>query len=178
MSTSPNNPETPDPSNPPSDAPPESDAEFQLAVLTQERDEAIDKYQRSIADYQNYHRRSLENEREARRQGVTSVLHSIIPVLDHFDLALGHQTNNAADSQVIEGVKVIRDELIKALGTHGVSVISPQPNDELDPQKHQVILNQAAPNVEPGHISMTLQVGYALETRVIRPAKVAVAPTS
>lgn len=166
----------PDPSHP--DAAPQTDAEFQVASLIQERDEAIDKYQRSIADYQNYHRRSLENEREAKRQGVTSVLQSIIPILDHFDLALGHQTGNAADSQVIEGVRVIRSELVKALGTHGVSVISPQPNDELDPQKHQVILNQAAPNVEPGRISMTLQVGYALETRVIRPAKVAVAPTA
>jgi len=152
------------------------DVDPQVAGLMRERDEAIEKYQRSIADYQNYHRRSLENEREAKRQGVTAVLNSIIPVLDHFDLALGHQTNNAGDSQVIEGVRVIRDELLKALGTHGVTVISPKPNDELDPQRHQVILNQSAPNVQPGHISLMLQVGYALETRVIRPAKVAVAP--
>jgi molecular chaperone GrpE len=169
-------PETPEPSD--TGSVPQNDSDFQIANLIQERDEAIEKYQRSIADYQNYHRRSLENEREAKRQGITSVLQSIIPILDHFDLALGHKTDNAGDSQVIEGVKVIRDELIKALASHGVSVINPQPNDELDPQKHQVILNQPAANVEPGHISMTLQVGYALETRVIRPAKVAVAPTA
>ncbi len=147
-----------------------------IAALTAERDDAIDNYRRAIADYQNYHRRSIENEREARRQGVTEVLQSIIPVLDHFDLALSHRSDNPATLQVIDGVKVIRDELLKVLGRHGIGIIRPAAGDELDPQRHQVIMQQAAEGVQPGLISLTLQVGYVLEQRVIRPAKVAVAP--
>jgi len=149
-----------------------------LNTLIAERDDALDKYKRSLADFQNYQRRSFENEREARRQGITAVLSSIIPVLDNFDLALAHRNDHAAANQIVEGVKVIREELIKALGHHGVSLINPKPNDELDPQKHQVIVNQPGAGVDPGNISMTLQVGYTLESRVVRPAKVAVAPTS
>jgi molecular chaperone GrpE len=148
-----------------------------LTALAAERDEAVDKYRRALADYQNYQRRSIENEREARRQGVTDVLNSIIPVLDHFDLALSHKSDGAATSQVIEGVKVIRDELVKALSRHGIGIISPAPGDELDPLRHQVIVQQPAAGVQPGRISMTLQVGYTLEHRIVRPAKVAVAPT-
>src|SRR6185295_12223080 len=52
--------------------------------LTAEREDALEKWKRALADFQNYQRRALENEREARRQGATSVLQSIIPVLDHF----------------------------------------------------------------------------------------------
>ncbi|MGE3108859.1 MAG: nucleotide exchange factor GrpE [Phycisphaerales bacterium] len=147
-----------------------------IAALTAERDDAIEKWRRAVADFQNFHRRSIENEREARRQGVTAVLSSIIPVLDHFDLALSHSGDNAATAQIVEGVKVIREELLKALAQHGISVISPAPGDELDPHLHQVIVQQPAVGVPPGKVSMTLQAGYLLEQRVVRPAKVAVAP--
>lgn len=149
-----------------------------LAALTAERDDALDKYRRAVADYQNFHRRSIENEREARRQGVTDVLQSIIPVLDHFDLALAHTSDHPGTNQVIDGVRVIREELIKAVGRHGIGIISPSAGDELDPQRHQVIMQQPMSSVPPGRISMTLQVGYSLEQRVIRPAKVAVASSA
>jgi molecular chaperone GrpE (heat shock protein) len=39
-------------------------------------------------------------------------------------------------------------------------------------------MQQAAPGVDPGNISKTLQVGYALGDRVIRPANVTVAPNA
>lgn len=149
----------------------------EIAALIAERDDAVDRYRRALADYQNYQRRSIENEREATRQGITAVLSSIMPVLDHFDLALSHKTDNAATNQVIEGVRVIREELIKALGMHGVTLINPAAGDEVDPLRHQVIMYQAVAGVEPGRVSMTLQGGYMLEQRVVRPAKVAVAPT-
>jgi molecular chaperone GrpE len=144
--------------------------------LTAEREDALEKWKRALADFQNYQRRALENEREARRQGATSVLQSIIPVLDHFDMAISHETTDPGAAQVMEGVKAIRDELIKALAAHNVVLINPEINSELDPTRHQVITEQPAPQVEPGHVSMVLQVGYALGDRVIRPAKVAVAP--
>lgn len=147
-----------------------------VQALIAERDEAVDKWKRALADFQNYQRRALENEREARRQGTTSILQSIVPVLDHFDMAISHDAPNPAAAQVIEGVKAIRDELIKVLAAHGVMLINPETNAELDPSRHQVITQQPVPGVEPGHISMVLQVGYTLGDRVIRPAKVAVAP--
>jgi molecular chaperone GrpE (heat shock protein) len=40
------------------------------------------------------------------------------------------------------------------------------------------VLNRAAEGVEPGHISLTLQPGYALGERIIRSASVAVAPAA
>ncbi len=148
----------------------------QIAKLAAERDEAQARYLRSLADFQNYQRRALENEREAKRQGVTSLLLNIVPVLDHFDLALAHDPGNMTAAQVVDGVRVIREELLKVLGNHGIGIINPAPNDELDPHKHKVLLQQAVPGVEPGRIARTLQVGYTLGDRVVRPANVSAAP--
>lgn len=162
--------------------PPSGDAarveelQAELEKVITEREEAKSAYLRSLADFQNYQRRSLENEREAKRQGATSLLLSVVPVIDHFDFALTHNPENMTAAQAVEGVKVIREELLRILGQHGVSVVNPAPNDELDPNRHHAVLHQPAEGVEPGRISRTLQVGYMLGDRVIRPANVAIAP--
>jgi molecular chaperone GrpE len=158
--------------------PQSGDAAEQVRQLTMERDEARGNLMRALADYQNYQRRALSNEQEAKKQGATSVLNSILPVLDHFDLALTQATPDDASRRIMDGVKVIRDELIKALERHGVAMLNPQPNDEFDPSKHSAIMQQEGEGIEPGHVSATFQPGYMLGDRVIRPAKVAVAPNA
>jgi molecular chaperone GrpE len=153
------------------------DLQKQVESLTVDRDHYQDKYIRTLADYQNSQRRALTNEREAKSQGIKSVTLNILTVLDHFDLALGVDATKATAEQVITGVKVIRDELMRVLTTHGVVVINPAPNDEFDPKQHQAVLQEPSDAVEPGRVVKTLQPGYALEDRLIRPAMVSVRPT-
>lgn len=157
------------------DGDPDVTAEM-IDQLTAERDEALMSWKRSLADYQNFQRRAAQNETEAHRQGVTSVLGSILPVLDHFDLALTQKPTDESSTKILEGVQVIRGELIKALENHGITLVNPLPNDEFDPNKHSAIAQLAAQGVEPGRVSMTMQPGYMLGDRVIRSAKVGVAP--
>jgi len=160
-------------------APPSGeDLHEQVLRLTTERDELRGQLQRSFADFQNYQRRSHQNEQEAKRQGLTAVLTSVLPVLDHFDVALAQPATDDASRKILEGVKAIRAEFAKALESHGVRTIAPQPNDEFDPNRHSAIMQQPAPGVEPGHVSAVFQPGYALGDRVIRSAKVAVAPAT
>jgi len=147
-----------------------------LEKLRAQRDEFNDKYLRALAEFQNYQRRAHNNEKEARQQGVSSVLGAIIPVMDHFDMALGLDPTKASAQQVIDGVKVIRAELLKALQSSGIVVINPEPNDEFNPGQHQAIMQQSAESVESGRIVSTFQPGYVLGERVVRPAKVIVAP--
>jgi len=148
------------------------------AALRAELDEVNDRWKRAMADFQNYQRRAGQNEQEARRQGITAVVMSVVPVLDHFDLALSQKMegDSTAAASILEGVKVIRAELVRALEKHGVRVIQPAPNDPFDPMRHEAIMHQAAENVEPGHIASTFQPGFELGDRTIRSAKVAVAP--
>jgi molecular chaperone GrpE len=143
-----------------------------LAKTSLERDQAKADYLRALAEYQNYQRRALGNEAEARRQGVMSVLNSVLPVMDHFDMALNQRVDTEAAQRVVDGVKVIKAELVRALERHGVGVINPAMGDEPDHARHSVLMHRAADGVEPGRISGVMQLG----DRVVRPAMVTVAP--
>jgi len=168
--------ETPN-TNPP---PPEGEAaalQDKLAALTAELQDAKDRALRLMADYQNYQRRAFNNEEVAKQQGIASVVSSVVPILDHFDIALTQDPAKATAEQIIAGVRVIREELLKALVQRGVGVIAPQPNDQFNPGRHEAIMQQPAEGVAPGHIVSCFQAGYTLgPERVLRPAKVVVAP--
>lgn len=157
---------------------PDEDLHEQVLRLTRERDEAATQWKRSLADFQNYQRRALQNEREAKTQGATSVLTSVLPVLDNFDLALTQPAPDDASRKILEGVNVIRAELLRVLENHGVTILHPKANDEFDPNRHSAITQQPGEGVLPGHVSATFQPGYAMGDRVIRSAKVAVAPAA
>jgi molecular chaperone GrpE len=149
-------------------------AQQQIAKLEAERDDLNSKYLRTLADYQNSQRRAVGNEREAKQQGIGSVVMNVLTVLDHFDLALAQEPSKATAESIISGVKVIRDELMKVLQNHGVTLINAPVNGEFNPSIHQAVVQAQDDNVEPGRIVATLQTGYMLGDRVIRPAMVSI----
>jgi molecular chaperone GrpE len=150
----------------------------EIARLRAERDDLNQKFLRTLADYQNSQRRAVSNEREAKQQGVTSVVLNVVTVLDHFDLAIAQDPSKATTESIISGVKVIRDELMRVLQNHGVKVIESAKNEVFDPSVHQAVMQVDSPDVEPGHIVATLQPGFMLGDRVIRPATVTVRPAA
>ncbi len=157
-------------------------ADQKIAELEAQLAEANSRALRVMADFQNYQRRALHNEAVAKAHGVAGVVERIVTVLDHFDMAINQNAANASVEQVIAGVKVIREELLKILQQYGVSLINPEPNDEFTPGQHEAVMQQPAEGIDAGRIVQTFQPGYALSfagvERMIRPAKVVVAPNA
>lgn len=145
-------------------------------ALRGELDEWQEKYRRALADFQNFQRRSIENEAEARRQGVRNVVEKLLSVLDNFDLALQSAQGATNAEQILSGVTVIRDEMFIALKSLGLERIGAEVGEEFDPQRHEAMTRMPAEGVAPGHVSAALAPGYTLNDRVIRPAKVGIAP--
>src|SRR5689334_19323997 len=54
----------------------------EIERLRAERDEANQKYLRSVADYQNFAKRAAASEKEAKLQGITAIVLNVIPVID------------------------------------------------------------------------------------------------
>jgi len=142
------------------------------------RDEMQDKLLRAVADHQNFQRRAAINEREARTSATQGVVQALIPLLDNFEMALLQNPEKVSPQQVLDGVKMIRDEFLRMLSGYGVTSINPQVGDEFNPLEHAAMMQQQAQGVEPGHIAMNMGVGYKLGERVVRPAKVAVVPSA
>jgi hypothetical protein len=105
-----------------------------VAALESELKDAKNNLLRTIADYQNSQRRALQNEQQAKADGVSRVVSDVATIVDHFDLALGQDPTKVSVDQLIGGVRVIREELIKILSRNGVTLIQPQPNDEFLPR--------------------------------------------
>lgn len=153
-----------------------AELEGKLAEALRDRDHFQEKYMRTLADYQNSQKRASANERQAKTQGVRSVLSNILTVLDHFDLALGVDTSTATAQQVVDGVRVIRGDLMRTLSNHGVALIAPQAGDEFNPLQHQAVMQEQTEAVEPGRVVKTLQPGYSIDEQLVRPAMVSVRP--
>lgn len=147
-----------------------------LARALLDRDEARTAHKQALADFQNFQRRAASNEQQAREQGVRGVLYGVITIVDHFDMALTLDPEKSTAKQVIDGVSLIKHELVQVLQTHGVGVVNPGTNSEFDPTRHEAVMQQAADGVAPGKVVKTLRLGYVLNDRLVRPAQVIVAP--
>lgn len=149
--------------------------EAEIERITQERDEAIAKYQRALADYRNFQRRAEMNERRAREQGISSVLRDLLTALDHLDLALTQELQGEQAESIRAGVSLIRDDLLKTLANHGAGVIEVKPGEPFDPNRHEAMMHIPSAEIAPHHVVSQLQTGYEMGEMVLRPAKVSVA---
>ena len=148
-----------------------------LESLRTERDEALAARQRAMADFSNFQRRSAENEARARVQGMAEVVRNLVPALDQFEMALGQSTAGGDADGLVEGLRLVKDGFLQALERNGVRQIDPEVGAEFDPTRHEAMMRQGAEGVAPGHVSMVAQTGWELDGIIIRPAKVAVAPS-
>lgn len=152
------------------------DAQAFFEKLSADLEEMEGRWKRSLADFQNYQRRAAGNEAEARARGVRDVCESMLGALDSLDMALSQDPSIITPEQMFGAIGTIRAEAMKALGRHGVSAIEPALGEEFHPGRHEAVMQQAAAGVGPGCVSKVFQSGYAMGERVLRPAKVAVAP--
>jgi molecular chaperone GrpE len=147
--------------------------------LKSELDEAIAARKRALADFVNYQRRAQENEQRVAAAAAARVIRALLPVLDDFDRALGQAAAPGGNQTLLDGVRLVRDQLMKALAQQGVSVIEPRPGDEFDPNRHEAMLRRPPGEgsaIRPNHVVELLAPGFVMNDLVLRPAKVAIAP--
>lgn len=157
-------------------APEREEARSAIQALEAELARAKGDVLRALADFQNLQRRTTEQEPRMRQNATGSVMRQVIPVLDHFDLALAQDPSRMTVAAAIDGMKMVRIELIRALERSGIELIQPKPGDVFDPHQAEAIMQQPVEGIVSGQVSMTLQPGYRLGETVLRAAKVAVAP--
>ncbi len=145
-------------------------------ALQAERDELYERLQRVSADYQNYIRRSAQSLADSVELAKGDLAKQLITLLDHFDNALAKEPKDEEARALYDGVKIVRDELLRVLKNAGVEPLGVRVGDPFDPELHEAMMRQPVEGVDPNHVSMVMQTGYQHGSRTLRPAKVAVAP--
>ena len=139
-------------------------AQAQIADLNQ-------RWLRSAADLENYRRRAERERGEIRRQAESSILRSLLPVLDNFERAL-EVDPSASPEAFREGIELIAKLLNDTLSRLGVSAI-PALGQTFDPEVHEAV--EQRPDESPaGTVIVEHQKGYRLGDRLLRPAQVTV----
>lgn len=142
----------------------------QLDDARAEAQENFGKFQRAMADFQNYKRRTEEERANAGRLANLSFVINILPVVDDLGRALDNLDVKLAGLQWVEGIRAIQRKFEGALQASGVTEI-PADGQDFDPNIHEAIGEDIG---EQGKVVRVLQKGYRLGDRVIRPAMVMV----
>jgi molecular chaperone GrpE len=154
-----------------SDAPNADAGDFDR--LKSERDTLYERLARTTADFQNSRKR-LQAEADQRAQYANSALiKSLLPVIDNFERALAQDPSKTDAAALLKGMQIVHDQWLTVLKQQQVEEISPQPGDPFNPTRHEALM-QSPSEFPPGSVVQTLQKGYALHDRTLRPAQVSV----
>jgi molecular chaperone GrpE len=151
--------------------PVEESGEDRLAALTAERDEAIDRWKRTAADFDNFRKRALRERQELVTLANERLVKDLLPILDDLERALETAAQHQ-EAQLEEGVRLTHRALAALLEQNGVKEIDT--SSRFDPHVHEALLTQPS-EAEEGSVIDVVQKGYTLGDRVVRPARVVVA---
>jgi molecular chaperone GrpE len=133
---------------------------------------ANDRLLRMHAEMQNLRNRTSREIADERRYAALPLMRDLLPVLDNIDRAIEAATKAGEAGTLLEGFRLVRQQLVTALTTHGAEPIEAL-GEQFDPNFHQAILHR--PTSEPADtVTMVTQQGYKLHDRVVRPAQVIV----
>ena len=140
----------------------------ELETARRERDEYLDNIRRMKAEMENARKR-LERDRARYVQlAAERLVRELLPVLDNLERALD------IEGDVRGGVKATRDQMLAVLEGAGLEPVLSD-GESFDPAVHEAVMGQPSEEHEEDTVIQTLERGYLLNGRPIRPAKVIVA---
>lgn len=147
----------------------------ELAETKQALEEMKDKYLRSVAEFDNYRKRTLKEKAELIKNGGEKAITAILPILDDLERALATMQKSDDIAAIVQGVDLIYQKFLKGLGQEGLEKMEPV-GQPFDTDFHEAVALVPAPDEEQkGKVLDCVQTGYKLNDKVIRHAKVVVA---
>ena len=80
-----------------------------------------------------------------------------------------------AEAGLVTGLELTQKSLLQAFEANNLKRVAPEPGETFDPHLHQAMMEQPSDTIQGGQVVQTLQAGYALFGRTVRPAMVVVA---
>jgi grpE len=154
------------------DATQDTDCEDTLQKANDEIAALKDKYLRSVAEFENYKKRTLKEKAELILNGSEKSVAAILPVLDDFERALADKSDDPV--AIREGVQMIYNKFIKTLESLGVKKMETEDKDFNTDYHEAVAMVPGLGDDKKGKVIDCIQTGYTLNEKVIRHAKVAV----
>lgn len=144
-----------------------------ITELETEISELKDKLLRRAAEFENYKRRTENDQLNLIKYAAEPIIQNLLPIVDDFERSLLHIENAKDINAVKEGIKLVYDKLIKALKVQGVEKIN-SVGEPFDVEYHEALMQKPAEGVEPHTVVEEIEKGYKYKDKIIRHAKVIV----
>lgn len=133
--------------------------------------EYLDKWQRLMAEFDNYRKRSEKEKADSYDYAVSNTVAEMLPIIDNFERALKVESS---DKALYAGVEMIYKQIMGVLEKLHVTPIEAI-GKEFDPNFHNAIMHIDDENLGENIIAEELQRGYLFKEKVIRHSLVKVA---
>jgi molecular chaperone GrpE len=149
-----------------------------LAAAQAEARDMKDRMLRTLAEMENLRKRTEREVVDARTYGVTAFARDMLNVADNMRRAFETMPDEARPNDgplkaFVEGIDLTERELLKTLEKHGVRKIAPD-GQKFDPNLHQAMFEIPNADLPKGTVVQTVQAGFVIGERVLRPALVGV----
>jgi len=141
----------------------------ELLEAEEEVEDLTSKLARVKADFSNYKQRAKRKQDEIRERASEALVERITPVRNDLLRALDQEEG----SDLRPGVESTLEKFDEVLAEEGVEAIAPEPGDDVDPSRHQVMLRVESDQPE-GTVHEVYEPGYEMGDRVVSEAKVTV----
>lgn len=155
------------------DSEPESEAVSVAAELQAKVDENWEKYIRAAAELDNVRKRAARDVENAHRFALERFAGELLAVRDSLEMGLAAGEDIDVES-LRQGKEATLKQLVAIMERFGVEELDPQ-GEPFDPTMHEAMTMQPSADAEPGSVLTVFQKGYALNGRLLRPARVVVA---
>ncbi|WP_291838034.1 nucleotide exchange factor GrpE [Brevundimonas sp.] len=148
-----------------------------LDAVIAERDQWKDRALRAVAETENVKRRAETQNNDARAYAIQKFARDLLVVADNLERAIqaAPKDANAGEAGLVTGLELTQKALLSAFEANNLKRVAPEPGEAFDPHLHQAMMEQPSDTVQGGQVLQTLQAGYALFGRTVRPAMVVVA---
>jgi len=149
-----------------------STLETQLATAQAKAEEQRNNYLRAVAELDNFRKRSEREIDQARKYAIERFAQELLAVGDALEAGIQAGADNPGPA-LLEGAKATLRELNRAFAKAGIQTLDPA-GKPFDPNWHEAMVAQESADQAPGTVLNVIQKGYALNGRLLRPARVIV----
>ncbi len=133
-----------------------------------------DRLLRLQADFDNFRKRSARERQEWQAFATESVIKELLAVVDHYELGLATAAKHSTPASVLDGFKLVYDQLLGVLKKQGVTVLTVAPGAVFDPHQHEAISHLPSDEYPADVVIAETRRGYKLGDKLIRPLQVVV----
>lgn len=147
--------------------------------LKKENADLRDSWMRERAEFQNFKKRTAQEQIRSKQLGLSRFIENLIPVIDTLDRAIAVKSDNQEVKNVVSGVEMVRGEFFSALSKESIRIVNPV-NEAFQPRFMEAIAMEEKEGIASEIVSEVYQSGFIMdfnenEFHVIRPARVKVA---